>query len=201
MRTPAVHSLGCPNVRRVASMFCMMLLLLLSAPAAASCPKDAHGGLGVCVYQSAWFTPGIEALSWWGVDGTRRAGAGLRLSLYSWKDNSPGWSPSHGEWFATLGLYSRGDDAALPWSYALGGRLSFEGNASRRWLIPYYGGAVGRISQSAQPGRWTLRGDLGLYLWRSERVQLTLQSGYQHAPGDERWRGVVSGLGLNLTPW
>ena len=191
--------------RGVAALTALTALTALwgwSAPAQAACPKSGDPDLSVCVYSNAWMVPSLQ-VGVWTADDRTLAAAGARVELYQWKDNSPGFSPSHGAWYAELSLVDRaGPGRAHAWIYGAAGRLSFEGNASRRWLIPYYGAMVGAVSQAGQPRRLLARADLGVSLWHSDALHLWAQAGYQRdASSSPRWRGATGQLGLTWAPW
>jgi hypothetical protein len=49
--------------------------------------------------------------------------------------------------------------------YRFGWLVSFEGNASRRFLIPYFGGGLGAFWETELGNRALAEGSLGLYIF------------------------------------
>jgi hypothetical protein len=91
-------------------------------------------------------------------------GGGVEVLLFTWSSNSDGFGPSHGKIrFDVEGLASTKDAPAMVMFHG-GGTVSFEGNASRDWLIPWFGASVGGMAGEALGGHAFAEGGLGLYL-------------------------------------
>ena len=104
-------------------------------------------------------------------------GGGVEFALLSWATNSDAFGPSHGRLRGTF-TYLAGPDSRRLALYRFGAIVSFEGNASRRILIPYFGAAIGGLWHSDYGGHATADASLGLYIVNTRSFILDLEGGY-----------------------
>lgn len=171
----------------------------------AKCPKDGSPSRDVCRFWSAVLVPGAagfayapasEALGPW-------LGGGLRFAAYTWSDNSTAFGPSQGKIFFDLGLLGSGEDGTGRMSLYRGGiNLSFEGNASRNWLIPYYGVAMGRIAEDTLNVHWFAEAVLGVHALYRKNFHIDLEGGYALPFSDvDTMAGPTVQLAVSFTLW
>jgi hypothetical protein len=111
-----------------------------------------------------------DAGGWW-------YGAGLEAAFLTWSDNSPTFGPSHGKLRLDVAiLRSSSDDRVTMAMYRGGGEVSFERNASRTTLIPYFAVDLGGIWTEATGSRIFVDGGLGLYLWHRRGVVFSVEA-------------------------
>lgn len=105
-------------------------------------------------------------------------GGGIEAVLPAWSDNSPAFGPSQGKVRFDVGLYrSTKDGMGLMTTYRGGAQVSFERNASRAWLIPYFAADVGGQWRDGHHG--FVDGGGGLYLLHRRSAIIDLEVTYQ----------------------
>ena len=101
-------------------------------------------------------------------------GAGVEFAAFSWSNNNDAFGPSQGT--LRLGVaYMRSGDKKEMLLYRFGWITSFEGNASRRFLIPYFGGGVGALWDTDLGNRALAEAALGLYIFYGRDVVIDAQ--------------------------
>ena len=131
----------------------------------AACPDEGAPGTATCHPLSGFLMPSAEGVLYVPRNGGLGpwVGAGAELVLFTWSSNSDGFGPSQGKFrFDVAGLAS--DKGSAMVMYRGGAAVSFEGNARRNFLIPYWGGAVGGFHQSKLGGHAFADAELGLYV-------------------------------------
>jgi hypothetical protein len=97
-------------------------------------------------------------------------GPGVEFNGLSWSSNNDAFGPSQGAVrFGVAYLPSLQDRRAIL-LYRLGWVVSFEGNASRRFLIPYWGGGIGALWETELGNRALAEASLGMYIYYGRRV-------------------------------
>ncbi|GAB4509825.1 MAG: hypothetical protein Tsb0020_26600 [Haliangiales bacterium] len=167
---------------RAASAAALALAIIAAgaAPAGAACPDSGSPDRTVCDYWSALFIPGVNALAYLPRDDTRWLGAGLTLNLYIWGDNDPRSGASQGRYLFEVGVLraQNRDDAGTMMRARAGLTRSFEGNASRTWLIPFYGLQLGALRASSTGLRGFVAGTLGIHALYTPQLIINLESDY-----------------------
>jgi hypothetical protein len=130
-------------------------------------------------------------------------GVGMELVPYAWIHRNANRGPSHGRITLRADLLdSSRDGVGLALIYSMGLDLSIERNPYRRWLIPFFGVDFGGISQSKVGHLFQSSPHLGLYLWTTRNVFVTVSGAYQLVPSHlDTLGGWRASAGLNLTLW
>jgi hypothetical protein len=136
-------------------------------------------------------------------------GGGLEVSTV-WSDNTPAFGPSQGKLrfdvgaLASIALTPVGTTMGYGTMvmYRGGAQVSFERNASRPWLIPYFDADIGGLWTSATGSRAFVDGGLGVYLWHKRGFIVDLEVDgllpFSH-PGD--FGGVHTQLAVSFALW
>src|SRR5262249_12259899 len=141
--SPAPERTGM-TFRRTSNVACgaALALSLVHTRALAKCPNEAPDD-PACEPISSIGMPPVGAVAYFPrKDLDPYWGAAVEIAGFSWSNNNDAFGPSQG----TLRLgaaYMRSGDHREMLYYRFGWLVSFEGNASRRFLIPYFGGGVG----------------------------------------------------------
>jgi hypothetical protein len=139
-------------------------LALAVRPAAAKCPNEAPeepacepiSSIGMPAFGAVGYFPRKDLDPYWG--------GGVEIAGFSWSNNNDAFGPSQG----TLRLgaaYLRAVNGREMVYYRFGWIVSFEGNASRRFLIPYFGGGLGALWETELGSRALAEASLGVYLF------------------------------------
>jgi hypothetical protein len=146
------------------------------APAWAGCPRDKPGD-PVCDPYVSFLMPTVAAVAWFPrAAGGAYFGGGVDIGVVSWSSNNDGYGPSHGRFYLSAAvLESTHERRAV--LYRAGAVVSFEGNASRRFLIPHFGAAIGGLWETVWSSRPTVDASLGLYLLHTRRFVLDAEGG------------------------
>jgi hypothetical protein len=166
---------------RLTLALALVLATLATGTAHARCPESGSPDRSVCKYWSALLTPGVLGLAYVPGDGGLGPwyGGGVRLSMYTWSDNAAAFGPSQGKLFLDAALLGAGaDDTGTMALFRGGFHLSVEGNASRSWLIPYYGGSLGRLSERSLEVNWFAAPVLGVHVLYQQNVRIDVEGGY-----------------------
>jgi hypothetical protein len=154
-------------------------LLALSSGAWAACPQEGAPSTSVCKSYSGVLMPSAEGVLFapLGKGMGTWVGAGAELVLFTWSSNSDGFGPGQGKIrFDVAGLASNYGPAMV--MYRGGAAVSFEGNAGRSFLIPYWGGAVGGFHESKLGGHGFVDAELGLYLLYVRGLIIDAEGGF-----------------------
>lgn len=147
-------------------------LVVVAAPAHASCPDDGSPDRSVCKPVSSVFTPTAIGTAYFpgGALGSWYGGGVEAIGL-TWGDSSPAFGPSHGKLrFDISLLHSTTDGLGTMVMYRGGAEVSFEKNPSRSWLIPYFALDVGGLWVRGPDSEAFFDGGVGVYLYYSGRL-------------------------------
>jgi hypothetical protein len=149
--------------------------MLPTAFAAMYAPADAQG---------PWYGGGLEAVT-------------------AWSDNSPAFGPSQGKFrFGAGVLRSTEMDAGTMVMYRGGAQVSFERNASRQFLIPYFAVDIGGLWTKATGSRGFVDGGLGLYVLHRRSLIVDLEvSGVVPFRDPSALGGVRTQLAVSFALW
>src|SRR5262249_47054268 len=148
--------------------------------ARAECPKSGSPD-SACRYFSGLFIPTASGIGYFpGSDGLGPwFGGGLQVVIYGWSDNSKALGPSQGKIrFDANVLGSPASDAKTMVMFSGGGEVSFEGNASRSWLIPNAGFNLGLLHEATLETRGFIEPTLGIFALYTPRVIIDIGGGY-----------------------
>jgi hypothetical protein len=152
------------------------ILLAGAAPARAACPRDPPGD-PVCDPYVTMLMPTAIGVAWFPrAAGGAYFGGGVEIGFVSWSSNNDRPGPSHGRFYASAAVLES-TEARRAVLYRLGGVVSFEGNASRRFAIPHFGAAVGGLWETQFSSRPLVDASLGLYVVHTRRFVLDAEGG------------------------
>ena len=161
------------GLRRLAAA---TLALLAPHAALAKCPERDPGDT-LCEPVVSYLMPAVAGVAYFPRDaGGPYLGGGVELALLSWSNNNDAFGPSQGRLRATFAYLAGPGDrrAAL---YHVGGLVSFEGNASRRFLIPYFSGAIGGLYETDLKAHPAADASLGVFFVHTRRFILDAEGG------------------------
>jgi hypothetical protein len=186
------------------SVMVLAALLAWARPAAAQCPTTPDDS--VCRPWSALLLPTVFGAVYAprGV-GSTYVGAGAEAVLLAWSDNSPAFGPSQGRVRFDIGILdSLGDEPSFGTmvQYRLGAQVSFERNASRKFMIPAFVFDVGGLFTASTRTRWFADAGLAIYIWQQRSVSVDLEAVYVIPFKDvDVLAGVRTRLGLSVALW
>ena len=152
---------------------------LLAAPgvASAGCPHENPGDPVCDPYVSMVVPTGIFEAYFPSKANGPYIGGGAELAFLSWSSNNNAYGPSHGRFFGNAAFMSSLEQGRKAMLYRFGGVVSFEGNASRRFLIPHFGAAIGGIWESYLGNNPLLDASLGAFIIHTRRFILDAEGG------------------------
>ncbi len=149
------------------------------------------------------FMPGLAAMAYM-PDNRKELGVYRGISVnylfYSWIHCNEKQGGSHGNFYFKLDvLMPEKKDSGTVFIYGFGLTSSFERNARRKFLIPFYGLEFSGLSHKAKSSV-VFTPLIGVWLFSTPAFQIELQAGY-HLPVKlfDDYKGFRSSLGLNLT--
>lgn len=152
-----------------------------AATAHAECPIDGSPSRAVCKPSSAVLLPSAAATVYVPGDGAMGPwyGGGVQLVLFTWSDNSDRFGPSQGKVFFDLSMLGSGAEGAGKMLMLRGGaNVSFERNASRSWLIPFFGVGFGALQERTIERHAFGEGLLGVHALYTPSFIVDLEGGY-----------------------
>lgn len=130
-------------------------------------------------------------------------GGGAEIVPMTWSDNSPAYGPSHGKIRFDIGmLRSPEAGSGTMVMYRGGAAVSFERNASRRWLIPYFGANVGGLWTRDTGTRGFVDAGGGVYVYYGRGFVVDVETSWliPFADADEL-AGLRTQLALSFALW
>ncbi len=176
-----------------------MSVLVASTDARADCPTTPDDS--TCRPWSAVLLPTAYGGIYAPQSGPTFYGGGLEAILLAWSDNSQAFGPSQGRIRSTIGVYT-GDGAGTLVMYRTGAQVSFERNASRAYLIPYFAADFGGLYSDGTGRRWFVDGGLGVYLVHRRAMILDLEvTGVLPFHDADQLGGFTGRLALSFALW
>ncbi|HEU4412905.1 MAG TPA: hypothetical protein VFS43_47125 [Polyangiaceae bacterium] len=106
-------------------------------------------------------------------------GGGVEVVLFTWSNNADTFGPSQGKIRLDVGgLASARDEQGAMVLYRGGAVVSFERNANRSWLIPYFAADAGALHARGLGGRVFADASLGLYLLYTRNVMIDAEGSF-----------------------
>ncbi len=129
-------------------------------------------------------------------------GAGLEADMFAWSHNNPAFGPSQGKLRVNVDYLKGSREGKNALFYDVGMIVSFEGNASRRYLIPYAGFGFGGLTETDYGTRLAVDGSLGAFLVYTRPFVLTAEGSY-FVPFTqvEALRGVMGRVAASFALW
>lgn len=165
----------------LAGLLAAGLLAAGASTAHAKCPIDGSPSRAVCKPSSAVLLPSAMGMVYVPGDGAMGPwyGGGMQLVLFTWSDNSDRFGPGQGKVFFDLGVLGSSDERAGKMMMLRGGaNVSFEGNASRSWLIPFFGFSFGALRESSIATQSFGEGLLGVHALYTPSLIVDIEGGY-----------------------
>jgi hypothetical protein len=129
-------------------------------------------------------------------------GGGVQIAPFQWSHNNDRFGPSQGSFYVQAALLQSVRSKGALALYEAGATASFERNASRRWLIPYFGATMGGMTQ-ADLGTSVYAYPMGgLHLYWHRNLMLDAEGGY-HFPFEDvdRTRGPRAQVTARFSLW
>ncbi len=156
-----------------------------------------------CIERDIYFMPGSQAVYFQPTAGLGPFyGAGFQLAPIQRSHNNDRFGPSQVSVIAQVSLLKSPKVNGTLALFELGATASLERNSSRRWLIPYFGGTIGGLSQ-ADLGTSSYAYALGgLHLYWHHNLMLDAEGGY-HFPFEniDRAKGPRAQLTARFSMW
>jgi len=164
------------HVRATAATGALFATLLASPPGVAKCPNEKPDD-PACEPISSMMMPSVEGTMYFPKgDLGPYYGGGVDFVLFSWSNNNDAFGPSQGSLrMGASYLAGKSDRHLLLYRFA--SVVSLEGNASRRFFIPYFGGALGALWETDLGNRALADAALGLYFVYTRNFVLDAQGG------------------------
>jgi hypothetical protein len=164
------------RLARSAAFLAGCLAAIAPLSASAKCPKTDPAD-DLCEPITSFLMPSVAGAAYFPhAAGGPYFGGGVELALLSWTSNNDAFGPSQGRLRATF-TYLAGPDNRTVALYHFGGLVSFERNASRRFLIPYFSGAIGGLYQTELGAHGAIDASLGLFLVHTRSFVLDVEGG------------------------
>lgn len=159
---------------------CLVVFALPSSVDAAPCASDDTRE--VCIERDIYFLPGVHGifLAPRGADDPF-LGGGVQIAPFHWSHNNDRFGPSQGAVFLGASMLESGSSDAAMAIYDAGFSLSFERNASRRFLIPYFGTSFGGTIHRDLPNTAFAYPFAGIHFYWHHNLVLDGEGGY-HFP-------------------
>jgi hypothetical protein len=162
---------------RLAISFVTLSTVASAAPCAQEEPRREE-----CVERDIYLMPGVQAV-FFAPSGADEVfiGGGAEIAPLHWSHNNDRFGPSQGSVFMQASiLQSKGSASSLA-IYDMGFSLSLERNASRRFMIPYFGATSGGTIHRELTNTGFAQPFVGMHLYWHHNLVLNAEGGY-HFP-------------------
>lgn len=156
-----------------------------------------------CIERDIFLMPGTQAVYFQPTAGLGPFyGAGFQLAPIQWSHNNDRFGPSQVSVIAQVSLLKSPKVEGTLALFELGATASLERNSSRRWLIPYFGGTLGGISQHDLGTSSYVYALGGLHLYWHRNLMLDAEGGY-HFPFEDidHAKGARAQLTARFSMW
>ncbi len=170
---------------------------------AEDCSDQSQHPPEVCIEREIFFMPGVTGL-FFAPKGAADPflGGGVQLAPFHWSHNNDRFGPSQGALFMEAAILdSRASSSAMA-LYDVGFSLSLEKNASRRFLIPYFGATAGGTIHEELPDAGFAYPFAGAHLYFHHNLILNAEGGYHFPFGAvDQMRGPRAQLTARFSMW
>jgi hypothetical protein len=166
------------------------------APRAVPAPNEPFATSFVPSVQGLAFFPLGRGLGPW-------YGGGVEVVLLTWSNNADTFGPSQGKIrFDVGGLAPARDGRDAMVLYRAGAAVSFERNAGRSWLIPYFAADAGAFHERSLGGRAFADASLGVYLLYTRNVMIDAEGTFVFPlTAFDRLAGPKAALTASVSLW
>jgi hypothetical protein len=129
-------------------------------------------------------------------------GGGVQIAPFQWSHNNDHFGPSQGGVFFQAAFLDSPVTHGVMAMYEGGAMASLERNASRRWVIPYFGATMGGLTQSALGKSAFVYPFGGVHVFWHRDLMVDADAGY-HFPFEnvDQLRGPRAQLTARFSLW
>jgi hypothetical protein len=156
-----------------------------------------------CIERNIYFMPGVQAVYFQPAAGLGPFfGTGVQLAPIQLSHNNDRFGPSQISMIAQVSLLKAQGVEGTMAMFELGGTASLERNSSRRWMIPYFGAAMGGLTQADLGTSSYAYAMGGMHLYWHHNLMLDAEGGY-HFPFEDidRGRGPRAQISARFSMW
>jgi hypothetical protein len=156
-----------------------------------------------CIPRDIYFMPGVFGVVFQPSAGLGTfTGAGVQIAPFLYSHNNDRFGPSQGSLILSAALLRSPRTSGTMALFEVGATASFERNSSRRWLIPYFGGTIGGLTQS-DVGTSAFAYPLGgVHLYWHQNLMFDAEGGYHFPFQDvDHARGPRAQLSARFSLW
>ncbi len=165
--------------------------------------RDAQPPREDCIERDIVMMPGVFT-TYFAPNGNYGSfvGAGVQFAPYQWSHNNDHFGPSQGGVIMQAALLKSPRSSGTLSLYEIGMNASFERNSSRRYLIPYFGGNIGALTNSDLGTSLYGYPYGGVHLYYHRNLMVDAEGGY-HFPftNIDEARGPRAQLAARFTLW
>lgn len=130
-------------------------------------------------------------------------GASIQFDLVSWAHHNDNKGPCHGKLFLRFDyLESDKDTLGVAFKYGLGMQVSFERNANRSYLIPFYGVELSGINQREIGSLFLFNPHVGVWCYSNRNLNISATCGYLLPTKKvDDFSGLFASVSLGFSLW
>ncbi len=166
---------------------------------------DQHSGQSDddCIERDIFLMPGGQAVFFQPTAGKGFfVGGGVQFAPYQFSHNNDHFGPSQVSTIAQVSLLKSPDSTGTMALFELGATASLERNSSRRYLIPYFGGTVGGLTQSELGTSSYAYALGGVHLYWHHNLMVDAEGGYHFPFMDiDHLKGPRAQLSTRFSLW
>lgn len=168
-------------------------------------PEEPAKPADECIERDIFFMPGTYGTFFQPRGNGRQTpffGGGVQIAPFQWSRNNDRFGPSQGSMFLQVAMLQSPSVQGAMTLFEAGGTASFERNSSRRWLIPYFGGTVGGMTQRQIGTAAYVYPLAGVHLYWHRNLMVDAEGGYHFPFTDvDSARGPRSQLTARFSLW
>lgn len=130
-------------------------------------------------------------------------GGNIQFDWVSWAHHNDNKGPSHGKFYLRFDyMESDKDTLGVACKFGLGFQVSFERNANRSFLIPYYGLEISGMSQRETGSLFLFNPQVGLWCFSNRNINISATCGYLLPTKKvDDCSGLFASVSLGFTLW